>query len=88
MTIEQCAQLLRLPKEEIVLWVDDYNQGGLYTISSRYKNVFLDFSKYYTQYYTQQLSEALNPLLKNFTVVEKNMNSDYAVIFLAKESAH
>lgn len=86
MTIEQCAQLLRLPKAEIVLWIDDYNRGGLAAIKSRHKNAILDFNKYYTEYYTQRLSEILNPLLNSFAVVEKNMNADYGVIFLARES--
>lgn len=89
MTIEQCAQLLKLSPDEIISWINNYNQGRRSGIISKYQKERPSFNMF-TEYYKNQEKQKLAHLLKYFTIVEKRaINSNfwgtsYNIFFMKK----
>ena len=82
LTVEECAQKLKLPAGEIASWVDDYNRRGQSAIDAKYGHKIYALFPVYKEHYTKRLNEELVSLSKSFVVIGEINSIDKQDIFL------
>ena len=70
-TIDQCAQILKLSKEEIISWVDNRDRNGLRAIMKAYDQKLLASSICNEENFTKRLKNKMVSLLNSFTVIDE-----------------